>query len=37
MAQIGISQYLLVILMANMMLYVTYYCGMKLRYRLWHG
>ena len=32
----GISQYLLVILMANMMLYVVYYCGMKLRYCYWH-
>ncbi len=32
----GISQYLLVILMANMMLYVAYYCGMKLRYRYLH-
>ena len=36
----GVSRYLLVILMANMMLYINYYIGHKLYYRLrrtnWH-
>merc|ERR1712061_19333 len=36
----GVSRYLLVILMVNMMLYINYYIGHKLYYRLrcknWH-
>ncbi len=32
----GVSRYLLVIVMANMMLYIAYYCGMKVFYHLVH-